>query len=117
MKDYEDHVTGLQLINVGLGPALITRTTVKLDGETVGRWDWRTFLSISAEWPEVPKMYALFDGVSFPMGECRYLIHLDDYDDATHAWFWELVAHRLSIEIEYESFYRGEGFKAVPPPL
>ncbi|MFJ3793215.1 hypothetical protein [Kitasatospora sp. NPDC090091] len=117
VKEYEGGITGIQVANVGLGPALITRTTVKLDGQPLGQWDFRTFQALSADWPAVPKMYALFDGVSFPMGECQYLIHFDDYEEATHSWFWEIVAHRLSIEIEYESFYRGEGLKAVPPPL
>ncbi|MEU5312610.1 hypothetical protein [Streptomyces sp. NPDC021562] len=116
MKDYRDRITGIQVINVGLGPALITKTTVKMDGEPVGQWDHRTFQALAEEWPAVPKMYALFEGVSFPVGACEYLIHLDEYDEVTHAWFWEIVAQRLTIEIEYESFYGGENFKAVPPP-
>ncbi|MET9694353.1 hypothetical protein ABZY81_39055 [Streptomyces sp. NPDC006514] len=117
VKNYENGRTGLQVLNVGLGPALVTRSTVKLDGVPVGQWNWPTFQTMAADWPQMPNMYALFAGVSFPMGDCQYLIHLDDYDEARHAWFWELVAGRLSIEIEYESFYRGDNLKAVPPAL
>ncbi|MEJ8645357.1 hypothetical protein WKI68_37380 [Streptomyces sp. MS1.HAVA.3] len=117
VKNYGDRTTGLQVINVGLGPALITGTTVTLDGRPIGQWNKGTYETLAADWPAAPSMYALFDGIAFPQGACQYLIHLDEYDDAAHAWFWELICRRLSIVINYESFYGGENLRASPPPI
>ncbi|MFE3492856.1 hypothetical protein ACFXOS_07070 [Streptomyces sp. NPDC059175] len=117
VKNYEDQKAGLQVINVGLGPAVITKTVVTLDGELIGQWNLQTYRTVTAPLSTTPKMFALFDGVSFIAGQSAFLLHLDEFNPAEHDAFWELIAQRLRIEIHYESLYGGEDFRAVPPPI
>ncbi|MFI0722300.1 hypothetical protein [Streptomyces sp. NPDC021224] len=104
-------------MNAGLGPALVVRTEVYFDGAHLGQWNLTAFRHIFTGAPKEPVISALFTGSTLLAGQKDYLLLLDSYDDAADAWFWDVVAHRLRIEISYESLYGGENFLAVPPPL
>lgn len=108
---------GIKVANAGFGPALVTRTEVYFDGVHLGQWNLTTFRQVFASAPQEPVISAFFTGTVIPSGHKTYLLLLDPYDDTADAWFWDVVAHRLRIEIRYESLYGGEDFHAVPPPL
>lgn len=116
VKMHGDLRVGLELTNVGLGPAMILDTDVTLDGIAIGKWDRNTFdLMLGSNKPP-PNFSALYDGAVIPAGDDRFLIFIDNFKANSHAWFWELIAHRLSVEITYESVYGGENFKIAKHP-
>lgn len=117
VKNYADRKAGLQVINVGLGPALVTKTVVTLDGELIGQWNLQSYRRVTEPISSAPKMFALFEGVSFLAGQCEYLLHLDEFEEDRHGAFWDLITERLRIEIHYDSLYGGENYRAVPPPI
>ena len=117
IKGYEDHNAGLQVINAGLGPALVTNTVVRLDGEDIGPWNRPTQHRVKASLPVWPLTYSLRPGAALLAGQSVFLIHLEQFRDDEHDWFWDLIAQRLVIEIHYESLYGGENFKAIPPAV
>ncbi|WP_052398282.1 hypothetical protein [Streptomyces sp. NRRL F-5123] len=112
-----DHRAGLLAVNAGLGPALVTSTEVYFDGTHLGQWNLSAFHHVFAGAPREPVISALFTGSTLLPGDKKYLLLLDPFDDTADAWFWEMVAGRLRIEIRYESLYGGENFHAAPPPL
>ncbi|WP_329174182.1 hypothetical protein [Streptomyces sp. NBC_01477] len=112
-----DRRAGLLAVNAGLGPALVTSTEVYYDGTHLGQWNLSAFHHVFAGAPREPVISALFTGSTLLPGNKTYLLLLDPFDDTTDAWFWEIVANRLRIEIHYESLYGGEDFHAAPPPL
>lgn len=114
--NFEGRRTGIHVVNAGLGPAIVTRTTVRLDGEVVGEWDLNTYRRVTHGMPLWPKVSTLQQGVPVLTGQVVYLLFLDDFDPDEHAWFWRLTSSRLSIEILYESLYGGENFRAVMVP-
>jgi len=116
VKTHEDLRAGLKLRNVGLGPAVIMRTTVTLDGRDVGSWDRDSFDLIVESNKPIPKFSTLYDNTVIPAGEEQFLIFIDHFKEGQHAWFWELIAHRLSIEIRYDSLYGGENFTESKHP-
>lgn len=117
VRSARDHRAGLLAVNAGIGPALVTRTEVYLDGTHLGQWNLTTFRHVFADSPQEPSISALFTGSVLPSGHTTYLLRLDPYDDTADSWFWDVVANRLRIEIHYESLYGGENFHATPPPL
>lgn len=112
---YADHKAGIRIVNAGLGPAIVTKTVVRLDGEEIGQWDRQTSDQISASLPVRPFVYALRPGAVVLAGQSTFLFHLEHFTMAEHSWFWDLVTQRLMIEITYESLYGGENFTALPP--
>ena len=113
-----DRPAGILLINYGLGPAIVTRTLVELDGEAVGRWDYATAEALRADLPRRPRATTFDIGGAIPVDEVAEVLVLSEYDKRRHDdWFWDLVAHRLHFVVEYESLY-GERFRAelVPGP-
>lgn len=116
VKQHDDLRVGLRLRNVGLGPAVIVDTIVTLDGNVIGKWDRDSFdLMIGSNKP-TPKFSTLYDDAVIPVDEDQFLIFIDDFKQSVHAWFWQLIAHRLSIEVKYESIYGGENFKTSKDP-
>ncbi|MDL4815525.1 hypothetical protein [Actinomadura opuntiae] len=111
--------TGIQLINQGLGPAIITRTILKLDGQVLGGWDQPTVDQMRASLPARPGAMTVRPPRAIPVGFHSFLLSLDDFDREQHAWFADLIKRRIQIEIHYESLYGGENFKTtlhVDPP-
>lgn len=105
-----DRPSGILLTNYGLGPAIVTRTLVELDGEVLGRWDYTTAEALRADLPVRPRASTFDIGRAIPVNEIAEVLVLPEYDYDRHNWFWDLVAHRLHFVVEYESLY-GERFK------
>lgn len=115
--NFEGTRTGIQLVNAGLGPAVVTRSVVRVDGDVIGEWDLRMYRRLTRGHSVQPKVSTLQPGVPVLSGQVVHLLFLDDFDQGEHAWFWTLVSERLMVEIFYESMYGGENFRAalVPP--
>lgn len=113
---FEGSRTGIQLVNAGLGPAIVTSSVVRVDGEVLGEWDLKTYRRLTQGHSVHPKVSTLQPGVPVLSGQVVHLLFFDDFDRAEHAWFWTLVSERLMVEIYYESMYGGENFRAVLIP-
>ncbi|MGY5015138.1 hypothetical protein ACWCY6_45060 [Streptomyces sp. 900105755] len=113
VKAYEDHAAGVRIINAGLGPGIVTRAMVWLDGELVGQWNLETYRAVVASLPVRPKMHSLHEGSVILAGQSIYLLRLEEFNDARHEWFWDLITQRFMIEVHYESVYGGEDFKVA----
>ncbi|GLF94756.1 hypothetical protein [Streptomyces yaizuensis] len=50
------------------------------------------------------------------MPTSEFLLSLPHYDAHVHASVERLLRHRLSVTIDYESLYGGEGFRVVYAP-
>ena len=105
-----DGETGVRLRNVGLGPAIVTATTVTLDGNLLGAWDELTVNEFRRSLPVRPRARTLRTGMAIPTAYDELLLHLDNYDRSRDEWFWDLIRRRLLLEVHYESIYGGERF-------
>jgi hypothetical protein len=111
-----DRWAGLQLLNCGLGPAIITRTLLALDGNAAGSWN-PTDAARIYEMCDPPlkvtaslRLTALHDGRVVPVDYDEYLLRLNGYDPYSDpVKFWRVLRDRLYLEIHYESLY-GERF-------
>ncbi|WP_060904472.1 hypothetical protein [Streptomyces scabiei] len=110
IRRIKDDVAGLEIINAGLGPAIVTKTLVTFDGENVGAWDLETYHRVTRSFPFRPKVMTLVEGQALIPGQKRYLLHVDGFKVDEHNWFWELISQRMLIEVRYESLYGGEDF-------
>ncbi|MCO5973854.1 hypothetical protein [Actinoallomurus soli] len=117
LREYGGPEAGLKITNVGLGPAVITRSIVVLDGRAIGPWDLETVRSFTNGLPEKPHINTLTDGAVLAAGYGSYLIHLDSYDRKEHEWFWALLTKRLEIAFYYQSIYGDEDYLAVVRPF
>ncbi|MFJ2826285.1 hypothetical protein ACIPC1_01505 [Streptomyces sp. NPDC087263] len=117
VKGYDDHKAGLQIINAGLGPAIVTNSVVQLDGETIGHWNLHAYHLATASMSARPKVYCVGPGAVILAGQTSFLLHVETFRDDEHDGFWELVTQRLVIEIHYESLYGGENFRAALSPF
>ncbi|MEU1345613.1 hypothetical protein [Streptomyces sp. NPDC005795] len=115
VKGYEGTEAGLNVINAGLGPAIVTSSVVRLDGEVIGQWNYHTQQRILSSFPTLPKAHSLRPGAVVLAGQSTFLLCMDGFSDDQHGWFWDLIARRLVIEIRYESLYGGENFSVTPP--
>jgi hypothetical protein len=95
VKNYGNNETGVQIINAGLGPAIIMNSTVSLDGSAIGQWDLQTYHAIVADLPRKPHISSAFTGTTLLAGHTGFLLHLDDFTEDEHGWFWDLIAQRL----------------------
>ena len=109
---------GLQLLNSGLGPAIVTRTLLALDGNAAGGWNRADVAGIYAmcdpplKVTASVKLTALLDGRAIPAGYDGFLLGLNEYDPyGDPAGFWKVLQERVYLEIHYESLY-GERFVA-----
>ncbi|WP_395570866.1 hypothetical protein [Streptomyces sp. BK79] len=108
----QDGLVGLKLVNAGLGPAVVTRSAVLLDGVVAGEWsrEVKEILFSPGLWP---KSYSLRAGSVVLAGQETFLVSLDGDDAGRLQEFWSLLDRRLVIEVEYESLYGGEGFSVT----
>jgi hypothetical protein len=116
VRVYGDRRTGLKIRNVGLGPAVIVSTAVRLDGNPVGSWDRETFTRLVGANKPVPALSSLYDKAVIPAGDEQFLMYIDPFSRKRHSWFWQLLAHRLDLEVRYESLYGGENFTESKHP-
>lgn len=108
-------VAGLRLTNSGLGPAVITSTVVRVDGEKIGPWSKATADRIRTTLGPWPTVMTFREPQYLATGYDEYLLRLSDYR-RDHVEFTELISHRLYLEIRYESLYGGEDFRATLTP-
>ncbi|MFD5520026.1 hypothetical protein [Streptomyces sp. NPDC127066] len=108
---------GLNVVNGGLGPAVVTRSVVSLDGAVLGEWNYRTQQLLSDSLPMKLKAHSMRAGSLMLPGQSTWLLRMDEFSDDQHGWFWDLITRRLVIEIYYESLYGGENFSLRPPVL
>ncbi|MGP2436846.1 hypothetical protein [Streptomyces sp. JW3] len=108
----QDDLVGLKLVNAGLGPAVVTRSVVFLDGVPAGEWnrEVKAVLFTPGRWP---RTYSLRAGSVVLAGQEVFLVRLDGPGPDRLQEFWSLIDRRLVIEVEYESLYGGEGFSVT----
>jgi hypothetical protein len=105
-------VTGVSLENQGLGPAFVTTSRVWLDQRSLGPWDHDAAAAVRAELREVPRVVEMNRSPwILPAGASRFLLSMNNYDEARHGDLWDLVKNRLAMEIVYDSVYGGEAFE------
>ncbi|MGW7362047.1 hypothetical protein ACWGI8_01135 [Streptomyces sp. NPDC054841] len=115
IRDGVAHQAGIELINAGLGPAIVTRTLVYLDGEYIGEWARPIFDRVLAQAPDGVQKFALSGGAVLLSGQSVFLLRLAPFDRDQHAEFGDLILRRLRFEIRYESLYGGEDFVSASP--
>jgi hypothetical protein len=100
---------GLRLTNSGLGPAILTRTRLWLDGAPVGAFDKNASEIIRGDQRPRPSAHTLGSrsGRVLATDYDDYLLAVDEYDPAQewHARFTSLLLERLVLEISYTSLY------------
>jgi hypothetical protein len=101
---------GMRLRNVGLGPAIVTATSVTLDGKPIGLWDEVSVNELRRSLPCRPWALTFHAGWALAAGYNELLMSLDNYERSRDEWFWELLRRRLVVEVRYESLYGGEQF-------
>ena len=111
----QGHTAGLQLINAGLGPAVITGTVLTLDGQPLGEFG-ETSVNVLRGKLSVRPAAVTFRRTILAADYDQFLLSIDPFDRAEHAEFADLLRHRLGLEIHYESLYGGEGYQAGRNP-
>jgi hypothetical protein len=106
---------GLQLINAGLGPAVIIRTVLTLDGQPLGEFG-ETSVNVLRSKLSVRPAAVTFRRTILAAAYDQFLLSIDPFDRTEHAEFADLLRHRLGLEIHYESLYGGEGYQAERNP-
>jgi hypothetical protein len=111
----QGRTAGLQLINAGLGPAVITRTVLTLDGQPLGEFSEASVNVLRSDLSVRPAAVT-FRRTILAAGYDQFLLSIDPFDRTEHAEFADLLRHRLGLEIHYESLYGGEGYQAERKP-
>jgi hypothetical protein len=109
-------VAGLQVTNVGLGPAAIVETEVWLDDVLIGETDKVGLDRLRDTAGGVRPSAVSFGSGSFLATDYdEYLLSVPAYDPDLHADFARLVRDRVRVRITYESLY-GERFVTPDRP-
>lgn len=111
----QGHAAGLQLINAGLGPAVITRTVLTLDGESLGEFSEASVNMLRSKLSIRPAAVT-FRKTVLATDYDQFLLSIEPFDPTKHAEFADLVKYRLGMEIHYESLYGGEDYKTERKP-
>jgi hypothetical protein len=111
----QGRTAGLQLINVGLGPAVITRTALTLDDEPLGEFGEASVNVLRSKLLVRPAAVT-FRRTILAADYDQFLLSVESFDRTGHAEFADLLRHRLGLEIHYESLYGGEGYKTERKP-
>lgn len=93
---------GLHLVNVGLGPALIVKCTLTVDGNKIGSWQESSVNRMRDNLSVRPSAVTFNDGMVIATDYDQYLLSVASYDPHTHAEFVHLIDRRLSLKIHYE---------------
>jgi len=108
--------SGLLLTNVGLGPAVITGSTVYLDEQELGPWDQRTSDVLRGEARDRPSATTFIPGMMLTTDYQEFLLSVTDYNPAVdwHTALRTVIDHRIRFVITYESLY-GDSWTATGP--
>ncbi len=110
VKRHSGGTTGIMFANRGLGPAIVTRSILKVDGLPVGKWNEAGFNPLRDSLPIRPQAMTIDAQMAISAGFESFVMSLDTFDRQEHAWFWELIRRRIQLEVHYESLYGGEDF-------
>ena len=105
--------SGVGLRNSGLGPAKITASKLILDGVELGDLSRSTIDKLLGSLSFPVATTTLGSQTFLETGFEEFLLSVDSYDEAQHREFYELIESRLRIEIQYDSIYGGEKFRAT----
>ena len=111
----QGHAAGLQLINAGLGPAVVTRTILTLDGESLGEFSEASVNMLRSKLSIRPAAVT-FRKTVLATDYDQFLLSVEPFGRTGHAEFADLVKYRLGMEIYYESLYGGEDYKTERKP-
>jgi hypothetical protein len=111
----QGRLAGLQLVNAGLGPAVVTRTILTLDGELLGEFSKESVNVLRGKLSVRPAAVT-FRKTILATDYDQFLLSVESFDRTEHAEFADLLRHRLGLEIHYESLYGGEGYKVERTP-
>jgi hypothetical protein len=101
---------GLGLRNVGLGPARIVRSSVRVGGKDFGEFSRASIDRVRATLKERPRPSTFPNGAYLGADYQGALLYVDNYDPDKHAELRHLVEDELEIEFVYESIYGREEF-------
>jgi hypothetical protein len=108
---------GLQLVNAGLGPAVVTGSVLRLKGEPLGPWDEATVNQVrEGLLPFWPSAVTFTAGSLLATDYDRFLVYVEDYDPDDHAVLFDLVRCRLGVQLQYQSIYGGQTWTAAWTP-
>jgi hypothetical protein len=105
--------SGVGLRNSGLGPAKITASKLILDGVELGDLSRSTIDKLLGSLSFPVATTTLGSQTFLETGFEEFLLSVESYDEAQHREFYELIESRLRIEIQYDSIYGGEKFRAA----
>jgi len=115
--------SGLRIANSGLGPALVTKTMVTIDGVAVGPWTKPIVDEIRNPLPFGTSATTFTAGTFLKNEYSEFLLSVERFSWNQHEELVSLIDQRLELEVSYESLYGGEQFKTVwtprhtnPPP-
>jgi hypothetical protein len=94
---------GLGLRNVGLGPARIVRSSVRVRGKDFGEFSRESIDKVRATLRERPRVSTFQSGAYLGADYDGALLYVDNYDSDEHAELRHLVEDELEIEFVYES--------------
>jgi hypothetical protein len=107
---------GLILSNSGLGPAAVTNSSLSFDGKPLGEFNESNVNRVRAVLSVRPSAVTLGGQPFLDTDYKRFLLSVEKYDRNQHREFYELIRHRVRVEIQYDSIYGGERFKAAHSP-
>lgn len=99
----------------GLGPAIITSTTLAIDGEVAGVWNLPNCRKLREHLLVWPRLTVFNHNDSVSANREVELFVLPEYDRELHSEFWDLISDRMYLKISYESLY-GESFSVELVP-
>jgi hypothetical protein len=105
---------GLRLTNVGLGPARIMRSEVRLDGELMGEYSRDTVNRVRDRLVRRPSATTFDSGTYLATDYDEFLLYVPGYQPETGSELAELIEQRVKIELVYESLYGDEDTAAWP---
>ncbi|WP_421107324.1 hypothetical protein [Streptomyces sp. NEAU-S77] len=108
--------SGLKLTNSGLGPAVIVKTVLSVDGNSLGEYNKPNVDVIRDMLPFRPTVITFAEKGFTRTDFDAYLLSVPVYDPESHGAFKEMLTQRVSLEIWYESLYGGEGYKVTVKP-
>jgi len=111
------HSLGYEVVNHGLGPALVTSVRVQVDGREQtgdGPRGYGDLLRVVGAVPQDLVMDAFGAGSMLPAGEARRLFAVRMDGPAGRDSLIRAVYGRTAVEIRYQSMY-GEDFRSALP--
>jgi len=108
---------GLRLVNVGLGPAVITSSVVSVDGQELGEYNEEASNLIRGDVRPRASAATFDSGAILATDYDEFLLSVDEYDPALdwHARLVSLLREQMRLEIRYTSLYGEESWTVCWP--